>query len=109
MLTFKELNLTSDKIGLQMNGTHHLVNDEIDYKAVIALPGTFRKGLSSVIGEQAINALTQENGTISVPLVITGKYTNPTVRPDEEVIKQIVEDYLKERGSNLLRNLFDGN
>lgn len=109
VLTFKNLNLTSDKIGLQMNGTHHLVNDEINYKAVIALPSTFKKGLSSVIGEQAVNALTQENGTISVPLLITGKYTNPTVRPDETVIKKIVEDYLKEKGGNILKDIFGGN
>lgn len=109
VLTFKELNLTSDKIGLEMSGTHHLGNDEIDYEAVIALPGTFKKGLSSVIGEQAVNALTQENGTISVPLVITGNYSNPTVRPNETVIKKIVEDYLKEKGGNILKDIFDGN
>ncbi|MDZ7806707.1 MAG: AsmA-like C-terminal region-containing protein [Gracilimonas sp.] len=109
VLTFKELNLTSDKIGLEMNGTHHLGNDKIDYEAVIALPGTFKKGLSTVIGEQAVNALTQENGTISVPLLITGNYSNPTVRPNEAVIKKIVEDYLKEKGGNILKKLFDGN
>lgn len=109
VLTFKELNLTSDKIGLEMNGTHHLGSDEINYEAVIALPGTFKKGLSGVIGEQAVNALTQENGTISVPLMITGKYTNPTVRPNEAVIKKIVEDYLKEKGGNILKDIFDGN
>jgi hypothetical protein len=109
VLTFKELNLTSDKIGLQMNGTHHLVNDKIDYEAVIALPGTFKKGLSSVLGEQTVNALTQENGTISVPLVITGTSTDPRVRPNEAVIKKIVEDYLKEKGGNLLKNIFGGN
>ncbi|MEX2604119.1 MAG: AsmA-like C-terminal region-containing protein, partial [Gracilimonas sp.] len=109
VLTFKNLNLTSDKIGLEMNGTHHLNNDKIDYKAVIALPGTFKKGLSSVIGEQVVNALTQENGTISVPLLITGTSTNPTVRPDETVIKKIVEDYLKEQGGNILKNILGGN
>ncbi|MEX2478754.1 MAG: AsmA-like C-terminal region-containing protein [Gracilimonas sp.] len=109
VLTFTELNLTSDKIGLELNGTHHLISDEIDYEAVIALPGTFKKGLTSVLGEETVNALTQENGTISVPLVIRGTSSDPSVRPNEEVIKEILEDYLKEKGGNLLKNIFGGN
>jgi hypothetical protein len=41
--------------------------------------------------------------------LITGTSTNPNVRPNQTVIKRIVEDYLKDRGQNILRNLFDGN
>ena len=109
ILTLTNLNLTSKDIGLEINGTQHLVNDKIDYKASIALPGRFKKGIGNVLSQQAANALEQEDGTLAIPLVITGTSENPKVRPDEEAIKQIVEDYLKEKGSNLIKNLFDGN
>ncbi|MDR9419322.1 AsmA-like C-terminal region-containing protein [Gracilimonas sp.] len=107
ILTFQKLNLTSGNIGLEMDGTHHMVTDSINYKARIALPGQFKSGIASVIGDRATNALQQENGTIAVPLLITGTFQKPNVRPDQNVIKKIVEDYLKERGGNLLKNLID--
>ncbi len=108
VLTLTNLNLTSGDIGLELNGTQHLVTEKIDYKATIALPGSFKGAIQKVISKQATDALTQENGTIGVPLVITGTSANPKVRPDDSVIKSIVEEYLKGKGKDLIKNLFGG-
>ncbi|MDR9417165.1 MAG: AsmA-like C-terminal region-containing protein, partial [Gracilimonas sp.] len=109
LLRFNGLNLTSKDIGIEMQGTHHLVSDVIDYKATIALPGRFKKGIANVISENAANALQQENGTIAIPLIISGTSEKPKVRPDQDVIKKVVEDYLKDKGSDLIKGLFNGN
>jgi hypothetical protein len=109
VLTFKNLNITSADIGLQMEGTHQLVSGIINYKATIALPSRFKKGMEAVLSKQAVEALEQENGTIAVPLVITGTSEKPKVRPDKSVIEDIVKKYLKKKGGDLIKNLFGGN
>jgi uncharacterized protein involved in outer membrane biogenesis len=109
VLTFKNLNITSADIGLQMEGTHQLVSGIINYKATIALPSRFKKGMEAVLSKQAVEALEQENGTIAVPLVITGTSDKPKVRPDKSVIEDIVKKYLKKKGGDLIKNLFGGN
>ncbi len=109
VLTFKNLNITSADIGLEMNGTQQLVTGKIDYKATIALPSRFKKGMAAVLSKQSVDALEQENGTIAVPLVITGTSDKPKIRPDESVIKDIVKEYLKKKGGKLIKNLFGGN
>jgi len=72
------------------------------------LPGRFKSAIASVITKQAADALTQENGTITVPLRITGTQQDPQVRPDKEVIGPIVKDYLKNKAGNVLKGIFDG-
>ena len=107
VFTINDLRMTSDDIGMELNGTQHMVSGNIDYQTKLLLPGRFKKGIASVITSQAAEALTQENGTITVPLRITGTQKNPTIRPDKEVIAPIVKDYLKDKGKNLLKGLFD--
>ncbi len=107
IFTINDLRMTSDDIGMELSGTQHMVNGDIDYQTKLFLPGRFKKGIASVISSQAVEALTQDNGTIMVPLRMTGTQENPTIRPDKEAIAPIVKDYLKDKGKNLLKGLFD--
>ncbi|SMO80575.1 AsmA-like C-terminal region-containing protein [Gracilimonas mengyeensis] len=108
VLMFDDFNLTSGNIGVELEGTQHLINDEINFKATISLPERFKKGIASVISQRAADALQREDGTLGVPLSITGTSQNPQVRPDMELIQQIIKDSLKDTGKDLLKNLFDG-
>ncbi|HEX6981708.1 MAG TPA: AsmA-like C-terminal region-containing protein [Balneolaceae bacterium] len=108
ILTFRNLELTSGDIGLGLNGTQHLVKETINYQAKIFLPGQFKDDIASVITTQAVNALTRKNGTVMIPLRITGTNKAPVIRPDKEVIAPIIKDYLKNKAGNLLDNLFGG-
>jgi uncharacterized protein involved in outer membrane biogenesis len=107
VFTINDLRMTSDDIGLELNGTQQMVSGKIDYQTKLFLPGRFKKGIASVISSRAVDALTQENGTIMVPLRMTGTQEDPTIRPDKEAITPIVKDYLKDKGKNILKGLFD--
>ncbi len=106
LLTLKNLRLTSSDVGMELNGTQQLVSQQVNYQMKLLLPPRFKKGIASVITTQATEALTQENGTIMLPLRVTGTLTNPTVKPDEEVIKPIIQKYLKDKAGNVLKKLF---
>lgn len=108
VFTIKDLRLTSGDIGMELNGTQHLVNGNIDYQTKLFLPGRFKSAIASVITKQAADALTQDNGTIMMPLRITGTHSNPQIRPDKEVIGPIVKDYLKNKAGDVLKGIFDG-
>ncbi|MGD8749113.1 MAG: AsmA-like C-terminal region-containing protein [Balneolaceae bacterium] len=107
ILTLKNLKLTSGDIGMEMNGTKHMVKQTIDYQMKLFLPGRFKNAIASVITKQAADALTQKNGTIMLPLRITGTEQDPKISPDKEVIAPIVKDYLKKKAGNVLNKLFD--
>ncbi|WP_445665678.1 DUF748 domain-containing protein [Fodinibius sp. AD559] len=107
VFTINDLRMTSDDIGMELNGTQHMVSGKINYKTQLFLPGRFKKGIASIISSQAVEALTQENGTIMVPLRMTGTQEDPNIRPDKEEIAPIIKDYLKDKGKNILKGLFD--
>lgn len=107
VFTINDLRMTSDDIGMELNGTQHMISGKIDYQTKLFLPSRFKKGIASVISSQAVKALTQDNGTIIVPLRMTGTQKNPTIRPDKEAIAPIVKDYLKNKGKNLLDGIFN--
>ncbi len=109
VFTINDLKMTSDDIGMELNGTQHMVDGDIDYKTELFLPERFKKGISSVITSRATEALTQDNGTIMVPLRMTGTQEDPKIRPDKEAIEPIVKDYLKEKGGKLIKGLFNNN
>lgn len=109
VFTINDLTMTSDDIGMELNGTQHMVKGTINYQTKLLLPGRFKKGISSVITSRATEALTQENGTIMVPLRITGTQEDPKINPDKEVIEPIVKDYLKNKAGNVLKGLFNNN
>ncbi len=107
VLEMKDLRLTSGNIGAEMEGTQNLENGEIDYQLKLYLPGSFKSKIASVITKQAADALTQDNGTIMVPLKLGGTLEQPKVNPDQEVIKPIVKDQLKDKAGDALKKLFD--
>ncbi|HKK44114.1 MAG TPA: AsmA-like C-terminal region-containing protein [Balneolaceae bacterium] len=106
ILTIKNLRLTSGDIGMELNGTHQMVKNDINYQIKLYLPGRFKGAIASVITKQAVDALTQKNGTIMLPLRATGTQENPTIAPDKEVITPIIKDYLKNKAGNVLNKLF---
>jgi hypothetical protein len=105
VLTLKDLSLTSDDIGMELNGTHNLASEKIDFSISLLLPNRFKSAIASVITSQAADALTRENGTILVPLRVTGTYGNPVVQPDQTVIKPMIQDALKDNVKNRLQDL----
>lgn len=109
VLTFEDFSLTSDNIGVELEGTQHMITDEIDFKATLLLPEQFKGAIASVISNRAADALQTEDGRMAVPILITGTSQDPQVRPDSSVINQIIEDAIKEGAGNVIRRLFNGN
>jgi uncharacterized protein involved in outer membrane biogenesis len=108
VLTFQDFRLTSENIGVELEGTQHMVTDEINYKATLLLPARFKSGIASVISNRAADALQREDGTMTVPVMITGTSANPQVRPDSELIQEIIRDALRDGAGNALKKLFNG-
>ncbi|WP_138431617.1 AsmA family protein [Fodinibius saliphilus] len=108
VFTIKDLRLTSGNIGAEMNGTQHMQTGKINYQLKLFLPERFKGAIASVISKQAATALTQENGTIMVPLRVRGTQTKPVVTPDEKAITPIIKEFLKNKAGNALKKLFDG-
>lgn len=109
VFTFKDMQLTSQDIGLELNGTQHMTEGDINYQIRLFLPERFQSGIASVVTKQATNALKQDNGTIMVPLRVTGTHENPKISPDKEVIAPIIKEYLKDKAGNVLDKIFNGN
>lgn len=109
IMTLENLKLTSGNLGLELNGTLHMVTDEINYKATLLLPERFKKGIATVISGRAADALQLEDGRMAVPVQITGTTASPNIGPDTDTIEDIVRDYIREGAGNVLKNIFDGN
>ncbi|PKD43613.1 AsmA-like C-terminal region-containing protein [Rhodohalobacter barkolensis] len=105
VMTLEDFSLTSDNIGMELEGTQHLVTDAINYKATLFLPERFKRGIATVISNEAAEALQREDGTLAVPVLITGTSEDPQVRPDTSVI----QDILRDRAGDALRRIFGGN
>lgn len=108
VMTLENLNLTSGNLGMELNGTLHLLTDQINYKATLLLPERFKKGIASVISTRAADALQLEDGRLAVPLQITGTTASPKIGPDTSTIDSIVREHLQEGAKNVLKNLLDG-
>lgn len=108
VLTFRNLRLTSGNLGIELQGTQHLVTNQIDYKATLLLPERFKRGIASVISNRAADALQLEDGRMAVPVRLTGTSSSPQVRPDTDVIEGIIRDYIRDGAGNVLRRLFGG-
>jgi len=106
VLTIENLQLTSGDIGAEMSGTQHLVSSNIDYELNVYLPGRYRDRIASVISSQAVDALTQENGTILLPLRVRGTQEKPQLRPNQDVIQPIIKEMLKKKAGDAIRSLF---
>lgn len=109
VLSMSDLRLTSDNIGIELDGTQHLVSNEIDYTATIFLPESFKGAIGSVISNDAAEALQAEDGTMAVPLLLTGTSENPQVRPDTSIIQDLIRERLREGATDAIRRLFRNN
>lgn len=108
VLSFDNFRMTSDSLGLELDGTQHLVTDRINYQAELILPARFKNDIASVLSGRAADALTREDGKIGIPLKFTGTSENPRVAPDEKVIEDILKKFLKEDVGEALKKLFGG-
>ena len=108
VLTFEDFRLTSENIGIELEGTQHMITDKINYTATLLLPARFKSGIASVISGRAADALQREDGTMAVPVLITGTSANPQVRPDSDLIQEIIRDTLRDGAGNALKKLFGG-
>lgn len=108
VLTFEDFRLTSENIGIELEGTQHMINDGINFKATLLLPEQFKGAIGSVISNRAADALQRDDGTLAVPVRITGTSSDPTVRPDSDVIEDIIRDVLQDEAGNALERLFGG-
>ncbi|MGM0506098.1 MAG: AsmA-like C-terminal region-containing protein, partial [Bacteroidota bacterium] len=106
VLTLEDFSLTSGNIGIELNGTQHLVNDEIDFVAELLLPSRFRSGLASVLSSRVVDALQRDDGIIVVPLRMTGTMGDPTISPRQTAIEDLLRDTVRDQGEELLRGLF---
>ncbi|PWN05376.1 AsmA-like C-terminal region-containing protein [Rhodohalobacter mucosus] len=109
VLTLSNLSLTSDSIGVEMNGTQHLMTNRIDYVATLLLPASFKGTIASVISTPAADALQQENGAMGIPIRITGTTGSPVVRPDTRVIEEVIRERAREGAEDVLKRLFNRN
>ena len=107
VMTIRDFNITSGNLGIQLDGTLHMVNDRINYRATLLLPERFKQGIASVISTRAADALQLEDGRMAVPIRITGTTSNPQIHPDSETIEQIVRDALPDGARDVLRRLFN--
>ena len=108
VMTLENLSITSGNLGIRLDGTLHMLNDKINYKATLLLPERFKKGIASVISNRAADAMQLEDGRLAVPIRITGTTANPQIRPDTETIDNIIQDYLRDGAGRILNRLFDG-
>lgn len=97
VLEIFEMKLTSANLGAELNGTHDLVNDKMNFKMSLYLPGTYSDKLAKWITKDAAEALKTGDGRMRVPLKITGSSSKPSIKPDMDVIQPIIEKYLKDK------------
>lgn len=108
VMTLENLSITSGNLGLRLDGSLHMLSDQINYKATLLLPERFKAGIASVISNRAADAMQLEDGRLAVPVRITGTTANPQIRPDTDTIDSIIQDYLRDGAGRILNRLFDG-
>jgi hypothetical protein len=113
MLTIEHFNLTSRDLGLQLDGTQNLLNDQINYRLSLILPARYARALQPVITQQGVEAITREDGKMVLPVTATGTSENPDVGVDmtrlEEVIRSRLTDEAGDRVRDALRGILRRN
>jgi hypothetical protein len=104
ILTLRNMNLTSRDIGMVMNGSQDLIEDELNYTIQLRLPPRYNDRLASIITAEAVNALKTEDGIVVLPLVLVGSSENPRVTVDRDAIQSIVTEYLKQQGADAIED-----
>ena len=108
IMTLTDLNLTSLDIGMTMNGTQKMIEDELDFKLQLRLPERYSDRIASLISADAVNALKGDDGILVLPLVVVGTSENPRVTVDRDVVQRIITDYLRQQGSERVEDAVRG-
>ncbi len=108
IMELDDFNLTSRQIGLNMSGTQNLIDDELDYRAEIVLPGEWAGRLGSTIPSEGVEALRREDGNLVLPATIRGTSENPRPGLDNERIRDLVEQHLQDRARDAGRDVLEG-
>lgn len=108
LMTLRDMNLTSKDIGLNLNGTHNLVTDRIDYKVHVALPGSYGNRLEALLTKDGVQALKDAKGMIVVPIGVTGTSSNPSVGVDREFLQAAIREYLRKKGTDAAGRILQG-
>ncbi len=110
VMKLSNMKLTSGNVGAELNGTHDLVQDKMNFTMNLFLPKSYSAQLAKWITKDAVDALSNKDGTIRIPLKLTGTSSKPVVKTDSDAIKKMVADYLaKKAGDQIegaLKNLF---
>jgi len=116
LLTLQDMKLTSKDIGVELEGVENLRNDEIAYQTRVYLPRRLTNAIAGVLPAEAVQALIRPDSTILVPLLVTGTANNPQVSLNQDVVRGIVDEYIRSRVGSLedaarerLQNLFRRN
>jgi len=107
IMTLEDFNLTSRDLGLNLSGTHNLIDDQLNYRAEIVLPGEWADRLGDRIPSQAREALKRDDGKLVLPMAIRGTSDDPRPGFDESRIRERVEEYVRDRAVEEGRDIID--
>jgi uncharacterized protein involved in outer membrane biogenesis len=107
VLTIKDLSITSNNIGMELNGTEQLVNGNTDFHVSLHLPPKLKNKLGSVLNGQVSKLLTRSNGSLALPLKITGQYNQMTIKPDKSLIQSRLKKEGKHKAKKTIKNIFN--
>jgi hypothetical protein len=107
-LTFEHFNLTSRDMGLQLDGTQNLLNDQINFRLSLILPGRFAEFLRPVITAQGVQAITREDGKMVLPVTATGTAENPNIGVDTDKLEEVIKSKLSEEAGDRVRDALRG-
>src|SRR5690606_28064697 len=108
LMTLTDMNLTSQGLGVLLNGTHNLVDDRIAYRIRLTLPPTWSARVEGLLTKDGVEALKTDAGLIAIPILVTGTSENPSVGLDRTAIAEAVAIYLRNRARDGAGRLLDG-
>lgn len=106
VMTLERFNLTSQDIGLELEGTQQLETEALDYTASVILPGRLAGNLEPVITSAGVNALTREDGKMPIPIRIRGTMESPNVGLNTSEIQERIRDSASDSVRDRIRNMF---
>jgi hypothetical protein len=98
IMTLTDLNITSQDIGMVMNGTQNLIEDRLNYKIRLRLPERYDARLGGILTPQVVEALKGQEGIVVLPLALVGNSENPRITIDQDEVQRIATEYLRQRG-----------
>jgi len=108
VITFEHFNLTSRDMGMQLDGTQNLLNDQINFRLSLIMPGRFAEFLRPVITAQGVEAITREDGKMVLPVTATGTSENPVIGVDTAKLEEVIKNRLTEEAGDRVRDALRG-